>query len=382
MVGSFFRGINWMSSLGTESMTKLTPHLVRLHETEKLYQLARDKNPEARQELSSAVTDLFSTTELSVREQEIVSDILITMLRQAEVDLRMAIAERLAGLEKAPLRVILYLSNDEIDVAKTVLARSPVLEDMDLMYIIQTRDSPYWQAIAHRPTLNAPVVRALVETHDEATATVLVNNEEITFPQDVFVILAEMAQVANDIRAPLLRRRDIPRDLAAALYAHVGQRLETELKQGFGDVPAEITAAVQDVTQEFVNAGQDEFTPSLAMISAARTLASRGQLTVDTMMRALKVGQIASFIAQLSVFTGIAVEKVKVILQEEGGETLAAICRISRADKKIYLKMFLLTQRFRSGERLVDPQTLNRALNKFDQMALSDCQRLIDQHKK
>lgn len=371
-----------MSSLGTESINKLTPHLVRLHDTEKLYQLARDKNPEARAELSAAVTDLFSSVDLSVREQEIVSDILITMLRQAEIDLRMAIADRLSALEKAPLRVILYLSNDEIDVARTVLQRSPVLEDMDLMYIIQTRDTHYWQAIAGRPTLQAPVVRALVETHDVATATVLVNNQMVTFPQDVFVILAEMAQTTNDIRTPLLQRRDIPRDLAAALYAHVGERIENELKQTFGDIGGDVADAVEDVTTELVNAGQDEFTPSAQMIMAAKTLASRGQLTIETLMRALKVGQIASFIAQLSVFAGLSIETTRYVLQEPKAETLISIFRIHQTDKKVFLKMFLLTQRFRSGERLVDPQTLNNTLSRFDQMALSDCQKLLNRLKK
>lgn len=377
----FFRGIKEMPNIGTESMAKLTPHLMRLHESERLYDLARDKGPAARQELSQAITDLFASTDLSVREQEMVADIMITMLRQAELDLRTAIAERVATLEKAPLRVVLYLSNDDIDVARPVLSNSPVLEDMDLMYLIQTQKSAYWQAIATRAGLPGTVVRALVDTRDAPTATTLVKNDKVEIPKDCFTTLTEMAAGTRDLCAPLLQRADLPKELVAKLYTYASQKIENALVREAGPMPAAIQETIADITLEMVDAANNSYTPSDLMLQAARSLHAKNQLNVDTMMKALKLGQIASFMAQLSAYADIPVARVKEFMLEPMGDTLAAICRVNRIDKKVFLKMFLLTQRYRSGDRMVDPHNLNEAMGKYDQLTPEKCQFLINRHR-
>ncbi len=335
----------------------------------RLYQLARSKEASARAELGDAVTEIFSSEKLSLREQEIVADILITLLRQAEKDLRRAIAERLSVIDHAPLRVILHLSNDEIDVAQPVLEKSTVLEEMDLMLIIEMQKSPYWQSIARRKGLKVPVVRALVNTRDPETAVVLVRNDDAPIPDDSFKILAEMAAVSNDLSGSLLSRADLPKDLVAILYAHAGRKIEQQLAEDGQDNMDHVA----DVTDEFVAAAQDDYTPTRLMIDAARVLSARGQLSIETMAQALKNGQIASCIAQMMVHMDLELGQVRHILMEPTGESLAAFCRIQRADKKVFLKVFLLTQKYRSGDRLVDPLMLNKALTTFDQMTMEAC---------
>ena len=75
----------------------MTPLLVRLYDSHKLYGLVKDNKPLARAELTRAVTDLFET-KLTAREQELLADVLIGLMRQAEKDLRQALSEKLAGL--------------------------------------------------------------------------------------------------------------------------------------------------------------------------------------------------------------------------------------------------------------------------------------------
>lgn len=143
----------------------VAPLLVELYDSHKLYKMAPDHNTQIRYELIDIVTDLFSA-ELSSSEKEIISDILIRLTREAEKDLRHALAKRLAEIEDVPLRLVLHIANDDIDVAEIVLKKSPVLGSIDLVYILKSHSEEYWRAIAKRKSLGEKVVKLLSETKD------------------------------------------------------------------------------------------------------------------------------------------------------------------------------------------------------------------------
>ncbi|MCK6418949.1 MAG: hypothetical protein L6Q57_08470, partial [Alphaproteobacteria bacterium] len=103
-----------------DKSSHVTPLLVKLYDSHKIYTLAHDKKPEARQELTKAVLELLDM-DLNPREGELIADVLIALIRQAERDLRQALAERLCAMDNVPLRLVLHMANDEIDVARPVL---------------------------------------------------------------------------------------------------------------------------------------------------------------------------------------------------------------------------------------------------------------------
>ena len=164
------------SHLGRGS--EVEPLLVQLYDSHRLYQLAQEKKPEARAELSQSVVGLLGAN-LRINEQELVADILISLMRQAERDLRQAIAERLSIMDNVPLRLVLHMAQDEITVAESVLCTSPVLNDLDLLYIIQSKTAEYWRAIARREHINEPVIDTLADTRDVETACHLAENSKI-----------------------------------------------------------------------------------------------------------------------------------------------------------------------------------------------------------
>ena len=97
-----------------DKSSSVTPLLVRLYDSHKLYSLAKDKKPLARAELTSAVSELLEM-DLSPREGELIADVLIELMRQAEKDLCQALSEKLSVVDNVPLRLILQFSNDTID---------------------------------------------------------------------------------------------------------------------------------------------------------------------------------------------------------------------------------------------------------------------------
>lgn len=346
----------------------VTPLLVRLYDSHKLHSLAKDKKPLARAELTSAVSQLLEM-ELSPRESELVADVLIALMRQAELDLRHALAERLSTMDNVPLRVVLQIANDTIDIASPMLRNSPVLGEMDLIYIIKSKSAAYWQAIAHRKTLSEHVQNVLVDTKDFDTAVALAENLSITLTEHAVTVLADMAQGKDELAAPLLRRDEISADIAANLYKMVGQSVKQYIVDHFDIETSVLIDTVDDVVLEFVDAADTlQFSPSASMMKSAERFKEKGLLTVSLMVGTLKRGQIQSFVAQFSKYTGLAPETVCDILLQPTGQGLAVACKAFEIAKSDFTSMYLLTNRVRNPGRMVDLKDMNRALQYFEQI--------------
>lgn len=368
--------MNW----GTLGHSKdLEPLLVRLYDSHRIYQLAEDRKPEARAELSHIVSGLLDM-ELKTSEKELIADILINLMRQAEKDLRCAVAERLSILENVPLRLVLFMAQDEIGVAETVLRSSPVLNDLDLLYIIQSRDSEYWKAIAARHKLNEPVIDALADTRDLGTVCTLAGNTEISLSSHAVEVLSEIAEKSKDLARPLLTRSEIPETVARKLYEVVGREMQKTMTAVLAN-ELSVLNSVRDILTEFSQETTDEFMPTTAMIKAAEMFADKKQLTPALMMRTLKRGQISSFVAQISCHARIRAEKVLNILRQENGQGLATICRVSGLGRDEFIGIYLLTNKMRSADAAINHGEFNRAVAFFDQLGAETASKLFAQYR-
>jgi uncharacterized protein (DUF2336 family) len=356
-----------------------SPHmaslLTKLYDSHRLYGMARDNNPETRLELSGIMANLLEH-QLSPREHELVADVLIALIRQAELDLRQATAERLATMDKVPLRLILHLVNDEIAVADPILRYSPILSDLDLIYIIKSQGAAYWRAIAARENLSEFIIDTLAGTKDPGTALVLTGNERARLTTHALEILTGLAAEHGELARPLLIRSEMPPSLARKLYAHVGQDLKNYIKSFYGIVPPEIENVADEVILEFVDPAEEKtisspsrgYYPSDDMLAVARRLSELGQLNMTILMEALKKGQVSNFIAMFSVYTGMPARRLYEILQQPSGRRLAIVCRAYNMQKGDFSTIYLLTHRMRSTDRLVNHRDLLAALSYFDKI--------------
>lgn len=346
----------------------LTPLLVRLHDTQKLYALAKDKQPLARVELISIITTLFDM-DLSVRESELVADVLIVLMRQAEQDLRRALSEKLSTMDNVPLRLILQISNDEIDIAAPVLRQSSILGELDLIYIIKSKDSRYWREIAARRELSDQVMNILADTRDFGTALALVKNEGIKLTEHTLSVLADLAHESEAIAAPLLRRNEVPREIAANLYRFVGEELKQYIVEHHGVEARALTEAIDEIVLEFVDVAEEEqFAPPPSTLKMAERLKQKGLLNVNTMLGMLKRGQMQSFVAMFTEYTGLSADTTVSILRQSSGQGLAVTCRAFDISKQEFISLYLLSNRLRNGGRMVDLKDITRAISYYDRI--------------
>ena len=344
----------------------VTPLLVRLYDSQNLGDLSADKKPLAKAELIAAISELLKM-EISPREAELVADVMIGLLSQAELDMRKALAARLAVLDNVPLRLVLHMAADDIEVAGSVIRQSSVLSDLDLVYIIKSQGAAYWEAIAQRKIISDHVVNMLVDTGDLETAITLAKNENITLNEYTISALADMAQESETLAQPLLRREELPPTIAQKLYQFVGAELKAFIEKEYGITQGSIADAVDDVLLEFVDETENkhEFSSSTAMVKDAQRQKEKGLLTVKMMLASLRRGQIMPFVAQFSQYIDLNSKAVLEILEQSSGQGLAVACKACDIGKEDFISIYLLTNRIRNKGEMVELNDMSCAISYY-----------------
>ncbi len=342
------------------------PISVQLGDVENLYYLARDKRPESRAQLTHEISSILEA-DVTPTEGEMVADVLIELLRQAEQDLRQAISEKLSLLQDVPLRLVLQLANDDIGIAKPILVNSPVLGDMDLMYIIKSKTEEYWRAIATRKSLSDNVIDVLADTKDFDTSLALAENEGITLTDHAMTALSDIARGSDIIAMPLLRRAEVPEDLAIALYRYVGEEIKSFITHNYDVDEQKVSAVIDQTVGEFgKTASAEDCQPEDHMMEAARAANSREMLTVPGMLGTLRRGNLRSFAAQLSVFTELPSDVITKILMQRNGQGLAILSKAFGIEKQDFISIFMLTSKFWNQGQLVEPNEIKVAVEYYN----------------
>ncbi len=352
--------------------------LVRLHDRNKLYSMTESPNDSARSELTQTIVDLLSF-ELAPTETELIADVLMGLIEQAENNLRRALAERLAVMEGVPLRIVLKLASDDIFVADPILRKSNDLKYFDLVYILKLKDADHWQAMATRPNLPNKLIKMLVETDDLGTSINLASNKSIDLEDDIISKFLGMAQGSDDLAQSLLMRDEIRPSMVGELYQFVGDSLKAYIKENFVGMDA-IDNVIDEVVSEFDVSADNEYLPTDAMVSHAETLMQQGFLNSDSMMEQLKRGQIRGFIAQFSVYCGLPANVVYELLQQRTAQGMAIACKATHIAKGEFVNMYLLTSRVR-GTRVISQNDLSRAVRYYDKVTEEMAKTLLNKRR-
>lgn len=362
-----------------EKTPGVSPLLVRLYDTHNLYSLAEHKESgDACLELTTVMVDLLSI-KLSEKESELITDVLLALMKQAEKDLKVALSERLSTMEHVPLRMILALANDEISIADPLLRRSPVLQDMDLVYIFKAQGVEHGRSIAARPGISSALIDLLADMRDLVIARNLSENNDIDMTFHAFNVIADMSDDHHDLAVPLASRKDIPKEIADKIYRLVSDELQNQLDKRFGDAAETPIISLEEITQEIIYPEKrvDENSHK-ELIYAAQRLKRSGELKLSSIIATIRRGQPATFMAQLSVYADLQIDMVKKLLQQDTGHGLAILCKLRDLPKSDFVSLYLLTERFRSNtKRIINHAELSRIMVMYDGITANEARDTI-----
>lgn len=274
---------------------------------------------------------------------QLLGDIFLTLAGKAERDIRRTLADCLAKAEWAPPALIHTLALDEIEIARPVIAASPLLKDQELLRILVEGAIEHQIEVARRPRISGRVADAILDAGEPAVMTALAANRTAEIGEAGVRRLVEASQRIAALRAPLVRHPAMNDQLARQLYAWVGHALRQALSERFSvDAPSLDSAIDQAVRTAYARKGEaaahqendparDEMERRLiAKMDAA------GQLRPGYLIRAVREGRLSLFEQALAVLGGFPLSQVREAVRGDSPEPLRLACAAVGIDQAVF----------------------------------------------
>jgi len=369
-----------LSDFPAVNLTEKALHMAKVYrDLTHLVNLAKEPSSEKRRELLRSVTDLFmeAPEDRSETEKEQFGDILGTVAREMEMEVRRALAQRLSSVPNAPRSIIVQLANDEIEVARPVLADSVVLKDADLIALSKVQSQAHLHALAGRKVLSSAVADALVVRGDDSVLVRLAENRGASLSRAAMERMTDRAQTAVALQAPLVARPNLPPDLLNSMFFTVSSELKRQIMTRMKEVePSLIDDAIRLTEKRMKRTAAAAPDPEEEKARAFMTqLQKSGPVTESLLFTLAKQKRFAEVHVVLAKLAGLDIPTARRILEQESPEALAIACRACRFDRQTFSTLILSSRGSDEAAR-----TLNEAfdlLQLYDQVPIETAQRVM-----
>ena len=302
---------------------------------EPLLALARSRDPSDREQLLSRLVELCESRpgELAPGAAREVEAVFLALVGEAERDIRARLAERIARADWPPPRLVELLANDDIEVARPVIAASPLLKDEALIRLITEATLAHRIEVAQRPRISEAVVRAAIAGDEPAVLTALAGNKTAEITPPCMARLVARAESVAALGAPLAAHPRMNAELAQSLYLWVGQALRAAIIARFDvDVTALDAAIAASLSETRLRPNRQG--PTAGEIRLIEKLADAGQLKPGYLLRVLKEHHLGRFEAALAKLGGFRLEDLhRAVIHPGRPELMALACAAVGIDR-------------------------------------------------
>ena len=304
-----------------------------------LLDLARNPSVDARQRLLMGVLTLCETQGASEESAKAFGDIFLTVAGQIERDIRKVLATRLAQADWAPRAVVNVLMMDEIDIARPLLASSPVLQDEDMMRVLLEATLEHQIEVALRPRLSGRVSDAIIDRGEPATLTALASNRTAQISGEGVRRLVEHSRRIAALRLPLTRHPGLTETLAEQMYQWVGIALRQSIASRF-EIDEDRLATLVDQSVADAIAPSNTAPDSPERDEMERRLIDKlhaaGQLKPGYLVRAIREKRLGLFLHGLAALSGLPAADVRKALSDNSAEALYYACAAIGMDRAVF----------------------------------------------
>jgi uncharacterized protein (DUF2336 family) len=349
-----------------------------------LLSLAKSREPADRERL---LTNIVSLCEMAgsggdaeaVKAKTLIDELFMTLVLDAEREVRRRLAERIAQVDWAPKALIHVLALDDIEIARPIIASSPLLDDDDLVRLLVEATLEHQIEVARRPSIGAKVSGVILDKGDPAVLIALAGNVTAQLPVDGMARLVEASRTLPGLRAPLASHPALTSELGTVLYAWVGAALRQALIGRFQLDPEALGEAVGDAVQA---AKTEPFgRPVLLERPEEREamehrliekLDSAGQLKPGYLVRALREHKLSLFEIGLARLAGLPLEDLRAGIASDRPEILAMACAAAHIDRSVWKTILARVRELNSGRPGGDAQADARASETFVELSPKD----------
>lgn len=273
------------------------------------------------------------------------SDILLDMLFHAEDDERIFCAQRLSITKEAPRRLMRYLAQCDLSVARHVLEDNDVYDSADLCEFIENTTIDHRLLIARRKRILPCVAERLCKREEPAVLKALLNNKGAEIPESGMDLLVKHSRSVEGLTNLLIKRLElIPSQAMAMFWWSDGPTRRTILQRQAAD-RLELVDLCSDV---FAVAAAEKWGDPVARKTLQlierrqRNRQAIDKSPYDSLEHAVEVaseeGLGPELAQEIGFLAGVKPVTIAKILSDSGGEGLAVLCKATGL-KRPYLTL-------------------------------------------
>ncbi|MGZ3298800.1 MAG: DUF2336 domain-containing protein [Asticcacaulis sp.] len=340
----------------------------------------------ARHVLMRRLADVVCLPESRINafERAVTADLLVEMLREADIKDRARVARRLSFLAEVPNSLVRLLIVDEVEVARPLVEDCDALSDADLLYCARNGKAAHRALLAGRKDLPAILCEELVDSIDIAVIETLLKNMRARMSQPALESIVALSQTETQLIPLILRRSELRPSSAYILFWWSDAEVRRLILSRFAvnreimqDMAADVFAmaaaekwqdpmsrkALQFIERRQRNRAAIEKSPYVSLEAAIADAAQHGMTR--------KMAEEIAYMSGLKPSTGAK------LLRDPGGEGLAVLCKATGLSKKALKALWRALRRpLRDAEGKTHPH-LAAVLLAYDMLAVDRAQTVL-----
>jgi uncharacterized protein (DUF2336 family) len=266
-------------------------------------------------------------------ERAVTADLLVEILRDAEIDDRIRVARRLANLGEIPPSLVRLLLRDVIEVSSVLLENCASLTDVDLLDCVRNAGLNHRRLIALRRGVSEVVCDALVDRMEPLAVETMLRNNLARLSSEAVEALVASSRQSLALIPFLLKRPELRPSHAYILFWWSDAEERRIILQRF--------AVSREVMQEtagdvFPLAADEKWADPLARKALQfieRRQRNRAAIdkspyaSLEEAVEVARTGVTRELVEELSYLSGVKPMTGAKIFSDPGGEALAVLCK-------------------------------------------------------
>lgn len=339
-----------------------------------------------RRQLAKRLADVICipASQLTPQERHMAGDVLVELLREADVDIRESVARRLVMLNEAPRTILVILAKDEIKVAKHVLEESRSLTDSDMIQIARKVSTEHRAVIARRRNISDAVVDAMVEFLDENVVEALLKNKGAHFSETAIQRILTVSRSHQNYVSLLVKRDELRPSHGLTMFWWANAANRKKILHRFGVTRSVLQETCVDLFPKAAADGWSDAGVRKALQFIERRQRNRAAIArseFEGLEQAIEAAEREGLTRQLtediSYMSGIKPATGAQILTDQGGEAIAILCKAPGLGREFIEKFWRATKRpLHQLDGTMHPD-LKRVMETYDTISTDKAQTVL-----
>jgi len=337
-------------------------------------------------QLAKRLADVICIPEsqLAPQERHMAGDVLVELLREADIQLREGVAKRLVMLNEAPRAIQVILAKDELTVARHILEKSRSLTDSDLIQIARKVPKSHRRVIAQRRKISDAVVDILVEFLEEEVVEMVLQNKGANFSETALQRILRMSRNHHRYVELLINRVELRPSHGLTMFWWAKPDARRKILKRFAIARTVLQDSCADLYPKAAASGWSDPAVRKALQFIERRQRNRAALDrsqyegLEAALEAAEANGLTREITQeISYMAGVKPATGAQILTDPSGESIAILCKAPGLKRDYVRKVWKALKRPTIDDDGKTHPDLARVIAAYDEISTDKAQTVL-----